>query len=294
MVIAKLKGGLGNQMFQYAAGLRLAIYRNVDLLLDVSLFENQGRDVTPRKFELNCFVGLQKFAPKLKTFLYSSNSPVAKGGRSIIGKINGSAPVYYREKSFFFDQDVLGLPSKVYLDGYWQSEKYFLSEEDLIRSAFRFITPPRGENRRIAKEIASKNSISVHFRRGDYASCKKTSSFHGILGLDDYYYKAIRYLSERVESPHLYIFSDDPDWVESNFHLSIPYEIIRHNDTNHGHEDLRLMSLCHNHVIANSSFSWWGAWLSDSQDKRVIAPKNWFADNSIDTRDLIPSSWELL
>ena len=294
MIIAQLKGGLGNQMFQYAAGLSLATHRNVDLLLDVSLYENQGGEVTPRRFGLNCFAGSHKFASKLKIFLYSSHSPVARGGRLIMDKISGSPPIYYKEKSFSFDQDMLGLPANVYLDGYWQSERYFLPEEKLIRSAFRFINPPSGENIRIAKEISSKNSISVHFRRGDYASCKKTSSFHGIPGLEDYYYKAINHLSKLVEAPRLYIFSDEPDWIESNFHISIPYEIIRHNGTNQGYEDLRLMSLCPNHIIANSSFSWWGAWLSDCQDKQVIAPKNWFMDNSIDTRDLIPSSWRRL
>ena len=295
MVLVKLKGGLGNQMFQYAAGLRLANSRNVDLLLDVSEYgKNKGRGGTPRRFELNCFSGLHKFASKQKIFLYSSDSLVAWVGRSIMGIISGNLPIYCREKSFFFDQEILELPANVYLDGYWQSEKYFLSEETLIRSAFRFVDPPTGENMRIAKEISSKNSISVHFRRGDYASCKKTSSFHGIPGLEDYYYKAIHHFLERVGSPRLYIFSDEPDWVESNLQISIPHEIIGHNGTNQGYEDLRLMSLCPNHIIANSSFSWWGAWLSESQDKQVIAPKNWFIDSSIDTRDLIPSSWELL
>nr|VFK65587.1 MAG: Glycosyl transferase family 11 [Candidatus Kentron sp. TUN] len=131
----------------------------------------------------------------------------------------------------------------------------------------------------------------MHIRRGDYVSDKEANTLIGTCSLD-YYQRAVRLLQERIESnPRFYVFSDDPDWVQANLRLDGQMHIVRHNNTDTNFEDLRLMSACSHHIIANSTFSWWGAWLNPSPQKIVIAPARWFKSDKLDDRDLIPSSW---
>jgi hypothetical protein len=158
-----------------------------------------------------------------------------------------------------------------------------------IRTDFAFRQPLTGLNVEIAQEIAVVNSVSLHIRRGDYASNPKTLSTHGTCSLA-YYKEAIRKIIERVESPHLFVFSDDIDWARDNLNIDLPIRYVDHNRDSESFNDMRLMSLCRHHIIANSSFSWWGAWLNPHEDKIVVAPNNWFA-NSNNTKDLLPTGW---
>lgn len=142
----------------------------------------------------------------------------------------------------------------------------------------------------IAEMISAAQAVSIHVRRGDYAQDRITQQVHGLCGLD-YYDRAAQYIAAHVAAPHFFIFSDDMPWVKENLKLSFPVTFVDHNNESSDYNDLLLMSLCDHHIIANSSFSWWGAWLSDSAEKIVIAPQMWFANSNADTKDLLPDSW---
>jgi hypothetical protein len=132
-------------------------------------------------------------------------------------------------------------------------------------------------------------SVAVHVRRGDYVSNEAASKTHGLTGVD-YYRAAVEQISKKVVRPNLYVFSDDPNWCKDNLAFKQATTYVAHNSD--GAEDLRLMRLCRHNIIANSSFSWWGAWLNENPAKQVIAPQTWFADSIHNTKDLIPSTWQ--
>ena len=161
-----------------------------------------------------------------------------------------------------------------------------------IRADFTFRLPLENKNAELAKQINQVNAVSLHVRRGDYVNNPKTTATHGLCSLD-YYQASIRYVAERVQQPHFFIFSDDIDWVQSNLKIDFPCVYVQHNRGAESYNDMRLMSLCRHHIIANSSFSWWGAWLNPRSEKIVIAPRKWFA-NQTDVQDLFPAGWVTL
>ncbi len=178
-----------------------------------------------------------------------------------------------------------------YLQGYWQSERYFAGHAERIRSDFAFRHDMSGANLDVAHAIGQRTAISVHVRRGDYISNAKTLAVHGTCS-PDYYHAAIDTLLQRCPGARLFAFSDDPQWVSQMLLPRYPdLVLVDHNKGLDSYNDMRLMSMCRHHIIANSSFSWWGAWLNPIQDKMVIAPSRWFA-NGTDTQDLIPEGWE--
>jgi hypothetical protein len=200
-----------------------------------------------------------------------------------------------KERRFSFDPTVLDAPRNVYLDGYWQSEKYFKEIENVIRREFCFKTEPERRNGETANRIKAVNAVCVHVRRTDYVSDPATNQFQGLCPLE-YYREAVRLIASRVSKPRFFVFSDEPDWAQANLELEGPTIFVTGNDLEKGYEDLRLMALCRHHIIANSSFSWWGAWLSNSKGI-VVAPKKWFKstkwlnNTELDTSDLIPTGW---
>jgi hypothetical protein len=289
MIIVKLMGGLGNQMFQYAAGRRLAYLRRTDLKLDLTWFENIMAVDTKRRYELGAFniqeqVASAEEAGRLREGLllrrFGFLFPFRKQ-RHIL------------EQHYHFDPDILQLPDNVYLEGYWQSPKYFYDIQDIIRAEFTVRSGPDAGNRRMAEEIAGAESVAIHVRRGDYVSSPAISSRHGTCSME-YYQTAVKTIIGRVVQPHFFVFSDDPAWAKENLSLTGPKTVIGQNGPDHAYEDMRLMSLCKHHIIANSSFSWWGAWLCRNPDKVVIAPQQWFQDKNINTGDLIPAQWTRL
>lgn len=159
-----------------------------------------------------------------------------------------------------------------------------------ILEDFTFINMPNKRNQSVLNMIDSKNSISIHVRRGDYVSNAATNKYHGLCDLG-YYKKSIDYISKRVESPVYYIFSDDISWCKINLKIKGNVTYISHNNGDNSWEDMRLMSRCKHNIIANSSFSWWAAWLNTNLDKIVIAPRNWYKDLPRNMTDIIPSSW---
>ncbi|MCC6447868.1 MAG: alpha-1,2-fucosyltransferase, partial [Chitinophagaceae bacterium] len=195
-----------------------------------------------------------------------------------------------KEKNLSFDENILKTPSDVYLEGYWQTEKYFKEISDILRKEFTFKIPPSEANQRMLDTIRLHNSVSIHIRRTDYITDPASSKDMGFCDIP-YYKRAVSYLAERVADPHFYVFSDDMNWVRSNFALNFPVTYVDLNNADTNYEDMRLMSSCKHNIIANSTFSWWGAWLNSSEKKIVIAPKKWFNDTSKKSTDLVPENW---
>lgn len=288
MIITKLIGGLGNQMFQYAAGRRAAYVNNTALKLDISGYENQV-GITPREYMLHIFNIKEDFATEKEI------NKLKKRINFIQKKLNKIHPVfanqtYIKDKGYNFDSDILNISDNSYLEGYWGSEKYFKDSEEIIRKDFTFKNKPDVVNKKMITRIKNCESVSIHIRRGDYVRDKKTHDFHGVCGLD-YYRRALEYMTRKVKKPYFFVFSDDIKWAKQNLILKYSCVYVDHNIGKKDYEDMRLMSMCEHNIIANSSFSWWGAWLNNNPNKIVIAPKKWFANRAINTKDLIPNTW---
>lgn len=286
MVIIKLKDGLGNQLFQYSIGRRIAYSNNTSLRLDMTCFEYDKL----RQYKLRHFnISAELVAPQELAFF------TEVGLRDLPTRLINRCKPYYRryfirEKSFDFDANLLNAPSHVYLDGYWQSEKYFVDIKDLLRREFRVKDEPDEVNQEMLYRIQSVNAVCLHVRRGDYISDPKANQIFGICSLE-YYKQAVVLLKKFVAEPHFFVFSDDPDWTQANLRLGHQTTFVTHNGGEKDYEDLRLMTACKHNIIANSSFSWWGAWLGDYSEKIVIAPKKWANDPKLNTRHRLPESW---
>ncbi|MDO5522637.1 MAG: alpha-1,2-fucosyltransferase [Bacteroidia bacterium] len=281
MIIVRLKGGLGNQMFQYAAAKQLAEKLNTSLKLDISFLQNNAADSTNREFELD------KFSIPIEI----ASAEEVKKVREKKTK-NFIRPTVIREKYFGFVKPFLKAGNDYYMNGYWQSDKYFADVEAIIRSEFKFIEPLSDEYYiGMQGKIVSSNSVSLHFRRGDYVSNSKTNKYHGVCSLA-YYQNAVKTISDKISNPHLFVFSDDIDWVKSNFHTGLPTVFVEKKNENL-HTDFRLMSMCRHNIIANSSYSWWAAWLNPNKEKIVIAPRRWYRNKrkQLKAADRVPNSW---
>jgi len=282
MIISNIIGGLGNQMFQYAAGRTLAHLNKTFIKLDVSSFSESKL----RSFDLLSFNANIGFATKqeISNLLPVHNFEKAFQYLSPLKKRS-----YYREKEFGFDKKVLGLGKNVYLKGYFQSEKYFLPAKNIIISDFTFKKEFVKDVEDLSVSLRKENSVSVHIRRGDFDKDPVTTNYHGTLDIG-YYNSAIELVRSRIPNATFYFFSDNIDWVKEN--LPIPGGVfVSGNITKNHIEDLYLMSQCRHNIIANSSFSWWGAWLNNNPEKIVIAPQKWFNKGPKDTQDLIPEGW---
>lgn len=284
MIVTRLDGGLGNQMFQYAAGLRLAVARKTELKLDLTpLGHSPNRDFALRAFRIRAVPAMPRDVLRLRR---------RRTPGDLWRKLRGQpARRHVVEAHFQFDPRVLELGDDIYLEGYWQSERYFADAADEVRHDLTLHHPPTGENRAIAEEIAGDVApVSVHLRRGDYVTSPSASRIHGTC--DPYYYhRALETIRRIATAGTVFVFSDDPTWAAENFRIDAPQRFVGHNGPETGWEDLRLMSLCHHHVIANSTFSWWGAWLCRRPDRVVVAPERWFRDSTDRDDDLIPGGW---
>lgn len=292
MITVALNGGLGNQMFQYAAARTLAIKHNTTLLLDIIPLYSKlqlNKIATYRKFELEIFP--IKATTNQPLFIHKYLYPLAKSHFYINRIIQQQKQHYVKESSFEFDSTILMQPNNSYLDGFFQSEKYFKSIEPTIRSEFTFKHPLEDVNKIWLEKIQKHHAVSVHIRRGDYLLNQKNLNKHGITS-ERYYEKAIDYIASVVEEPYFFVFTDDVSWVKSYFKINFPFEIIDDNQTaDTSHLDMQLMQACKHNIICNSTFSWWGAWLNSNPQKIVIAPQQWFADTSINSKDIYPSDW---
>ncbi len=290
MIIARLMGGLGNQMFQYAAGRRLAAARGVELKLDGRFFQTQEK----RRFQLDRLNTQADLASESEIAAFFVKGRLGRICRAVSCAVRRRpVPRVVEERHFHFDPSVLEATGETYLDGYWQSEKYFADVADSLRAEFALRTPPSEETARLAAEIADTAAVSIHVRRGDYVHESVTNEVHGVCGID-YYAAAAEAIRAQVPAPHFVVFSDDLAWAEENLRLGPRMTFIPRGGEDCDHEHLWLMSRCAHHIIANSSFSWWAAWLNPNPAKKIFAPRRWFASAPHDTRDLIPPAWQLL
>ena len=266
MIGVRLEGGLGNQMFQYAAARALAHRHDAGVVFDTSFYET-----SPNRF-----------------FLLDRLGVAAR--KTHPGELAGMRA--YREKSFTWDAVFEELPDGTLLEGYWQSGRYFSGIRESLLEELKPKAPLGAAAQNIADLILGSEAVSLHVRRGDYAADPTTRRYHGLCGID-YYKEAVARITESRPRAHFFLFSDDAEWTRQNILPWVPRAVVAGPHARE-EEDLRLMSLCRYHITANSSFSWWGAWLSQNADKIVYAPKKWFAGADLDTSDLIPASWTRL
>jgi hypothetical protein len=290
MIIVRLSGGMGNQMFQYALGRAMSLKYNVPLGLDMAyLFDRTPRpNFTFRDYYLDSFnidpvIVSRKQIPFLYRLYGSGKIRIALDTiRRKFLKPRGT------EKNFTFDKNVFDLGPNAYLDGYWQSPKYFKGYEDIIRKDFTFRDALPEPWETLTAEIKGCNSVCLHVRRGDYV----TNPFHDIDIGQSFYDRGLHEIATRAPIDRIYVFSDDIKWCESNLKFAYPTvfvgdEYVGEKDRGH----FALMSSCKHFMICNSTFSWWAAWLGASAEKIVVAPQKWFADPSVDTSDIFPADW---
>ncbi|TDN89153.1 glycosyl transferase family 11 [Salegentibacter sp. 24] len=292
-IIIKLSGGLGNQMFQFAVAQVLSYKTNSKLLLDKEFYKstNMFSNHTVREFELDIFnLEYSEAQPEdISRFLQLSFLDKLRK------KLNLNYPETYREGKFYWDKNLLQREPPIYLIGYFQSYKYFKDYDILLKDIFKFpIENLDDRNKEIMGKILKKsNSVSIHVRRGDYAEDSVTREYHGLCD-KNYYLKALDLLSKKHSDLNLFFFSDDIEWVKKEF-KNLPFHktFVNFNRGKNGWIDMLLMSNCQINIIANSSFSWWAAYLNINISKTVIAPKRWFANNKKEkeTLDLIPPNW---
>lgn len=293
MIITQLIGRLGNQLFQYAAGRSLALANKCQLKLDISRTDTYKRC---NEHELNIFNIKAEIANTEE--IHRLIGSQIKFARFLRRKLELTKKTHFIECGASYEPTFIDIKQPIYLEGYWQSYKYFEPYDIKIRSELTFNKPLGGTNSEIAVSIDRVNSVSVHIRRGDYISNPAFAKVHGFVGID-YYNKALQRICNEIVSPVFFVFSDDIAWAKENLRLGKNAIFVSHNTGASSFEDMRLMSLCKHNIIANSSFSWWGAWLNNYANKIVIAPQKWFADRSVVAdydkfmENLIPKSWRL-
>jgi len=285
LIISRLTGGLGNQMFQYAIAKSLAKKNNDTFKLDISFYPKQ----TLRKYELNLFNIKENIASD-----HECNQ--LRGKEDFLFKVfkklgfEKRPNSYYKEKEIaIFDDNIFHLKGDIYLDGYWQNENYFKDIRNDILKNFTLKQDISKEAKNYLEQIKNSNSVSLHIRRGDYVQNIDTNKTHGICDIN-YYKKAIKYIRDNVSNPIFYIFSDDIKWCKENFNFLEKKIFI--DKTKSALEDLELMKNCKYNIIANSTFSWWGAWLNENKEKIVIAPKTWWSVRP--NKTIVSKNWIIL
>ena len=250
MIIVKITGGLGNQMFQFALASILAKNADSKLYLEIDFFKSIQKGVTPRDFQLNIFNNQYSFLSVMDIEKLMGDAGIIKLIKKTLGV---KTLTTYKEKSLNFDSNVLEITSPVYLKGYFQSYKYFRGNKRFVRDLFKFDT-------------------------------------ESLKGKNIYYLKAINILSSKISSFKLFFFSDDMDWVKENFSSINVDKFFIEQEQKNDWVDMFLMSSCDHQIIANSSFSWWGAWLNSNNSKIVVAPKIWNKKNNLERETLLPKS----
>jgi hypothetical protein len=293
MIIVSIKGGLGNQLFQYAIGLQLSKNNNCKLYLDLSWYKNNTTD-TPRKFMLDYFNLEYEIATEHEI-------GKIKGLNSILGKIKNRLENYFLpiekrkhivELNHCFNEKILSLKGDVYLEGTWMNEKYFLNVADQIKKMYSKKPILHEYYKEIEGNIRDKNAFCVHIRRGDYVSNPSTLKYHGLVPFE-YYLNSMSLILKSNNDAEFYFFSDDIDWVKSCISDKSNCTFVSKDFHDSDIQEFYLMSLCKGQIIANSTFSWWAAWLNTHPEKVVYAPKRW-SKHILNSQDIIPISWEIV
>ncbi len=266
-------GGIGNQLFQYAFGRALSINTDSELYIDTSWFKYDHGDIysNRRTFKLNEFNTKYKNITSVNTLLFKCVK------RTI-------------EKNFIFENKYFDNTKNLSkYRGYWQSFKYFESIKNEIRQEIKVLNKSK-EYLQIEREFEDKDYICLHIRRGDYLENTRIKDYHGVIQLN-YYLEGIKYLEQNFGELEKMIFSDDIEWCRNNLLLDSSYNLFKKGDNFSDYEELTIMAKCKYFIIANSTFSWWAAYLSGTQNSKIVAPKSWFKDPNIFSQDLIPPDW---
>jgi hypothetical protein len=320
MIIIKLNGGLGNQLFQYALGRNLSIKLATELKLDTSsLGVDWGHHHTVRYYGLEPFnihatiatdsdlrnIGVFGGKLALKTLSTDSRSyfirPFRQIARRWVARKSLAERPYVLEPHFYFSPEVMSVKDGTYLEGFWQTEKYFKDIRPIILKDFTLKNGFSPAGQAFADEMNRTESIALHIRRGDAVHNPRGHSFHGFCS-NEYYIKGVEEIASRLEKSKgkdvlknltIFVFSDEIQWVKDNLKLPYPTRYVSAPGMK-DYEELVLISKAKHQIISNSTFSWWGAWLNENPDKIVVSPKNFFVNTSLDTRDLLPETWVLI
>ena len=270
---------LGNQLFQYATGRAAAQRTGQDLQLDLRfLHQHPEMEYSLPHYRIDT-VETGTLPPVrsdgLRYRLWKLRSVFT--GQRIIERRNDFTPA------------ALTPPKNAQLRGYWQNARYFADQADVIRRDLTLCEALKGENARTAQRIAQSGTpVSLHVRRNDYLDHSDTF----VVLTPRFFQEAAQRLKQQVAGPlSFYLFSDDPEWAEANLDLPGEKFLVHHHSGTTPHTDLHLMSLCRHHIIANSTFSWWGAWLNPSPEKIVIAPAKWYRGSWLSSDFIVPQDW---
>lgn len=290
-IVTKLSGGLGNQMFQYALGRHLALLHARPLLIDLHWYHDTPAGSTQRR-ELVSQLAI------VASFANSGGQPASLAvTRRGLGDLRNPVQVRRERTTYRFDAGILDAPPRerlLYLDGYWQSWRYIEPIRDRLADELRPLRAPDPQHQQMARQIGETTSVMLHVRRGDYAQAGSAAKIHGALPLR-YYALALQRLRATIASPTVFVFSDDMAWTRE--HLDVGDDAV-FVPSEGGDEtviaDWMLMRQCKHQIIANSSLSWWAAWLDPDADRVVIAPERWLQARELDLHDLIPRDWIVL
>lgn len=274
MIIVQLSGDSGNQMFQYALGRRLSLIHQTELKLDIADFENRPDNYKLDRFNIRASVAEKKDVSQLVNLHYLRH---AKADQI-------DAAFFSRQTSIESNPYLVTLRDNTYLTGECWNLAYFNTIKPLLRQELRVKTIPEGLNKKYLRQIAKQNSICVYLARNNSSEDHLTA-----LSLD-YYYRAVEHIANKIKKPVFYLFSNDVAWCQNNFAINYPSYYVSHNDDANSFEDFRLMTNCKHHIIANSTFGWWSAWLNQNKRKIVISPDQWFSDSTMN-EDFIPDQW---
>jgi len=294
MIVVKLKGGLGNQMFQYAVGRELQRRNGGELVLDLTQLLDRlpRKNMAVRDYNLDIF-RIQPHFTLLSRFARHLPVPLLYmyGSSALVRALDRAGLQRYVTEPVGFHEGVLEARGNVYLDGYWQSPKYFAGSEAVLRGEFEVKQPLSPAGELVAALMTSTDSICVNVRRTDYVTVQGSLETHGFMG-KEYYDRGIEQIAPRLKNPHIFVTSDDMVWCRENLRFDYPTTVLGHECKGYKFgEELALMTRCKHFLIPNSSFAWWAAWLNPSREKIVVCPKNWFRDPRIDSPDRIPSGW---
>ncbi len=298
MIIVSLSGGHSNQLFQYAVARNLAIKSKTELGIDLDRLSKRYDTEVAREYEIGVY--------NLKAAVIN-HADVHIESQNVIKR--SIQHLLYRDKVYQYRTDVASFTDKsikehvpgqysadilkparaIYLEGEFQNEKYFKDIRPQLLEDLQYKTKPNKQNSELLKDIMSRdNTVSIHVRRGDYVDHPNASKFHVTTKLD-YYGRAITLMARKLGKPYFYVFSDDPIWCKKNLYSKFPMHFVDINKN--GSDDMRLMRSCQHNIMANSSFSWWGAWLNENPKKIIIAPKKWFGDSVLGADSIIPKDW---
>jgi hypothetical protein len=276
MIITRLHGRLGNQMFQYAAGAALAAREGVPLAIDTRRAIHKNEGVLTRVFDL-----------PLSDPAYLPPAQHARPLSHALWRLIGRRPRFRRERGLGYNPAFETWGDHSYLHGYWQSETYFAPIAERIRKDFTFTPEMSALNREMATRIAAASqAVALHVRRGDYVALGASAACD-----QAYYNAALAAVTAGLEDVTVFVFSDDPAWARDNLDVPFNKVVVDFNGPESDYEDMRLMSLCDHNITANSSFSWWAAWLNRNPAKRVAAPARWVLNADQSNPDILPESW---